>query len=158
MNWLFALILGVRGRILMLQHDLRVWAYRRLGAQIGRNVRLYGAIDGVNPQLIVIGDNTVIAKQARLIAHCPIRGGRAVHIGKNCFIGYAALILPGVTVGDNCIVGAGSVVTRDVPAGSIAAGNPARVLRQRDPGEIERFLEKMATGKPIGHQESPPQP
>ena len=52
--------------------------------------------------------------------------GRAVVIGRNVWIGGGAIILPGVTVGDDAIIGAGSVVTRDVPAGSTVAGNPAR--------------------------------
>ena len=55
--------------------------------------------------------------------------GRSVTIGRNVWIGGAALILPGITVGDNAIVGAGSVVTRDVPAGVTVAGNPARLLK-----------------------------
>jgi len=55
--------------------------------------------------------------------------GRSVTIGRNVWIGGAALILPGITVGDNAIVGAGSVVTRDVPDGVTVAGNPARLLR-----------------------------
>ena len=50
-----------------------------------------------------------------------------VTIGKNVWIGAGALVLPGVTVGDDCVIGAGSVVTRDVPPGAIAMGNPARV-------------------------------
>ncbi|MGN2252451.1 sugar O-acetyltransferase [Frateuria sp. GZRe12] len=56
--------------------------------------------------------------------------GRPVRIGSNVWIGAGALILPGVTVGDDALVGAGSVVTRDVPDGATAVGNPARV---RDP-------------------------
>ena len=52
-----------------------------------------------------------------------------VHIGRNCWIGAGAVILPGVTVGDNTVIGAGSVVTKDIPANVVAAGNPCRVLR-----------------------------
>ena len=54
--------------------------------------------------------------------------GRPVHIGRNVWIGAAAIILPGVTIGDDAVIGAGSVVTRDVPAGVTVAGNPAQPL------------------------------
>ena len=53
-----------------------------------------------------------------------------VRIGRNCWIGAGAIILPGITVGDNVVVGAGSVVTRDLPDSVVAAGNPCRVLRE----------------------------
>lgn len=53
-----------------------------------------------------------------------------VHIGRNCWIGTGAVILPGVTIGDNTVVGAGSVVTRDLPANVVAVGNPCRILRE----------------------------
>ena len=53
-----------------------------------------------------------------------------VRIGRNCWIGAGAIILPGVTVGDNVVVGAGSVVTRDLPDSVVAVGNPCRVLRE----------------------------
>ena len=52
-----------------------------------------------------------------------------VHIGKNCWIGAGAILLPGVTVGDNTVIGAGSVVTKDLPANVVAVGNPCRVMR-----------------------------
>ena len=52
--------------------------------------------------------------------------GRPVHIGRNVWIGAGAIILPGVSIGDDALIGAGSV-TRDVPAGATACGNPARV-------------------------------
>ena len=48
-------------------------------------------------------------------------------IGSNVWIGSGAIIIPGVSVGDDAIIGAGAVVTRDVPAGAIAVGNPARL-------------------------------
>lgn len=54
----------------------------------------------------------------------------AVHIGKNCWIGAGAVIVPGVTIGDNTVIGAGSVVTRDIPANVVAVGNPCRVMRE----------------------------
>lgn len=58
-----------------------------------------------------------------------------VRIGRNCWIGAGAIILPGITIGDNTVVGAGSVVTKDLPPNVIAAGNPCKVMRwigQRD--------------------------
>ena len=53
-----------------------------------------------------------------------------VRIGRNCWIGAGAIILPGVTIGDNTVIGAGSVVTKDIPSGVVAVGNPCRVLRE----------------------------
>ena len=50
-----------------------------------------------------------------------------IRVGADAFIGVRAIVLPGVSIGAGAVVGAGSVVTRDVPAGSIAAGNPCRV-------------------------------
>lgn len=54
----------------------------------------------------------------------------SVHVGENVFIGDNVTILKGVSIGDNCTIGAQSVVTHDIPANSIAAGNPARMLRE----------------------------
>ena len=53
-----------------------------------------------------------------------------VTIGDSVWIGGSATILPGVTIGDNVVIGAGSVVTRDIPSNCVAAGNPARVIKQ----------------------------
>ena len=53
-----------------------------------------------------------------------------VRIGNNVWIGAGAVILPGVTIGDDSVIGAGSVVTKDIPAGVVAVGNPCRVLRE----------------------------
>ena len=53
-----------------------------------------------------------------------------VHLGENVFVGDGTRILKGVTIGADSVVGAGSVVTRSIPAGVIAAGNPARVVRE----------------------------
>jgi len=55
---------------------------------------------------------------------------KPVIIGRNCWIGEKAIILPGVTIGDNSIIGAGSVVTKNIPANSIAVGNPCAVIKR----------------------------
>ncbi len=55
---------------------------------------------------------------------------KPVEIGNDCWLGANVVVCPGVTIGDGCVIGAGSVVTRDIPAGSFAAGNPCRVIRE----------------------------
>jgi acetyltransferase-like isoleucine patch superfamily enzyme len=57
---------------------------------------------------------------------------RDVRVGSNCWIGYGACILRGVTIGDNAVIGSNSVVSKDVPANAVAAGAPVRVLRMRE--------------------------
>lgn len=54
---------------------------------------------------------------------------RPITIGNNVWIGGNVVVVPGVTIGDNCVIGAGSVVVKDIPANSLAAGNPCKVIR-----------------------------
>ena len=54
---------------------------------------------------------------------------RPITVGNDVWFGGSCTVLPGVTIGDGCVIGAGSVVTRDIPANTVAAGNPCRVLR-----------------------------
>jgi acetyltransferase-like isoleucine patch superfamily enzyme len=60
---------------------------------------------------------------------------KAIRIEPNVWIGFDACVLPGVTIGEGAVVGAKSVVTEDVPPFTVVAGNPARVIRQLEPGE-----------------------
>ncbi|WP_305775322.1 DapH/DapD/GlmU-related protein [Lentilactobacillus kosonis] len=55
-----------------------------------------------------------------------------ITIGEGCWVSGGAIILPVVTVGDGSVIGAGSVVTKDIPANSVAVGNPCRILRSID--------------------------
>ena len=64
----------------------------------------------------------------------PGKGGPVV-IGDNAWIGQRAMVCKGVTIGENSIIGAGSIVTKDIPANVIAAGNPAVVVRDLDQQE-----------------------
>jgi len=59
-----------------------------------------------------------------------IEGAKPIVIGNDVWIGGGAIVMPGVTIGDRAVIGAGSVVTKDVPADTIVAGNPARVIRK----------------------------
>lgn len=63
-----------------------------------------------------------------------------VRIGKNCWIGAGAVIVPGVTIGDNVVIGAGSVVTKDIPSNVVAVGNPCRVLREINEHDMEYYF------------------
>ncbi len=65
-----------------------------------------------------------------------------IHIGRNCWIGAGAVILPGITIGDNVVVGAGSVVTKDLPDNVVAVGNPCRVLRPISDNDREYYFKQ----------------
>lgn len=109
-----------------------MFLYRRVyGMDIGREVRIsMGArIDKTNPKGVHIGDFTAITSGAAILTHDFVnRLHTDVYIGRNCFIGYGAIVLPGVRIGDSVIVTGNSVVGRDVPSNSIVMGNPARVV------------------------------
>ncbi len=89
---------------------------------------------------IYVGDctmfapNVTVATAGHPIAPClrkyGIQYNAPVRIGKNCWIGAGALIMPGVTIGDNTVIGAGSVVTKNIPSNVVAVGNPCRVMRE----------------------------
>lgn len=63
-----------------------------------------------------------------------------VRIGKNCWIGAGAIILPGISIGDNVVIGAGSVVTKDLPPDVVAVGNPCRILRKISERDREYYF------------------
>ncbi len=64
-----------------------------------------------------------------------------IWIGRNCWIGAGAILLPGVHIGDGTVIGAGSVVTKDIPANVVAVGNPCRVLRPIDERDREYYFQ-----------------
>jgi maltose O-acetyltransferase len=94
---------------------------------------------------ITVGDNCMFAPGVQILtAYHPLEivprnSGRElaapVMIGNNVWFGGGVIVCPGVTIGDGAVIGAGSIVTRDIPANSLALGNPARVIRQIDNSE-----------------------
>lgn len=92
----------------------------------------------------MIGPNTVIATAGHPInPELRQRGtqfNKPVHIGKNCWLGAGVVVMPGITIGDNTIIGAGSIVTKDIPSGVVAVGNPCRVMRQVDERDKKYFF------------------
>ena len=89
---------------------------------------------------VEIGDDVQIATYVQLLtATHPLQAGsrrdkwegsEPIAIGDNVWLGGGAIVCPGVTIGDDTVVGAGSVVVRDLPAGVLAVGNPARIVRE----------------------------
>lgn len=114
-------------------------SYIRIGDGVG--IGEYSSVGGSGG--VSIGDNTIIGQY--FSAHPenhnygelsrPIRdqgtSRAAIAIGDDCWFGARVTVLAGVRIGDGCVVAAGSVVTRDIPARSVAAGIPARVIRSR---------------------------
>lgn len=96
----------------------------------------------VSSEEISIGSNTMIASGCYISDSdwhdtydrtAELEKRRPIRIGENVWLGVRVIVGKGVTIGDNSIVGAGAVVTQDIPPNCIAAGNPARVVRELDP-------------------------
>jgi acetyltransferase-like isoleucine patch superfamily enzyme len=110
---------------------------------IGNNVGLNGTSITSRSRTITIGEDSMIAPNVIIVDsdfhvpwpperrrdYCGTDSDGEVRIGKNCWIGMNSVILKGVTIGDNSIIGAGSIVNTDIPADSLAAGVPAKVVK-----------------------------
>jgi acetyltransferase-like isoleucine patch superfamily enzyme len=108
--------------------------YRKTGMKIGKNVSIFGSnLDIFFPELIEIGDGSVIGNKTAIITHefLPNQWRRGpIKIGKNVTIGTMTVVLPGVTIGDNSTVAAYSLVNKDVEPGTLVGGVPIKVLKR----------------------------
>ena len=132
---------------------LRTTILRFCGAKIGSNVQLGPFVYWDNHlEYLEIGNNVIVSPQVCFLFHkrdlanfkkgdlylkTPHKLGHII-LKDNCTIGTRAVILPGVTVGEGACVGAGAIVTKDVPAWSVAVGFPAKVVRTFNNEENER--------------------
>src|SRR3546814_4673553 len=84
-------------------------------------------MDRTYPRGVHVGDGSYIGEAAVILTHDMTRGiYYDTHVGRDCYIGPRAILLPGVTIGDGSVVMPGALVREDVPPGSIAIGNPAK--------------------------------
>lgn len=125
---------------------IRASCWRKIGCKIGCNVRIGHSVvlDYGNAELIEIGDNVSITDGCILLCHrknissykkgmnsadlpfihAPIRLENGVNLGKG------TIVMPGVTIGEGSVIGAGAVVTKNIPAWCVAAGVPAKVIKE----------------------------
>ena len=128
-----------------LPRRVRPWVLKRIGCHVGKgcfvgdNVR----IDTGHSDMITLEDSVSIAGGTRLLCHQRdftdyfvdsdyMKLGyiiKPIVLKKGCLIGMESFVMPGVTVGEGAIVGAGSLVTKDIPAWTIAVGRPAKVVK-----------------------------
>lgn len=125
---------------------------RKMGCIVGKNVFIgdYVSIDPSHGNLITIDDHVHLDAYCILLCHkrdltnyykgddyarLPYKQGK-IHLCRGCSVGTGSMIMPGVTIGEGAIVGARSLVTKDVPAWTIAVGSPAQVLKEIPKREI----------------------
>ncbi len=124
----------------------RAWLWKISGCNIGKNVSIGWDVyyDVNNTDLITIEDDVWLTSRVLILCHRRdmsqyYKGERIkdapyikepVVIKKGAHVGMGSIIMPGVTIGEGAVVGAGALVTKDVPAWSVAVGSPARVIQE----------------------------
>lgn len=125
---------------------VRPWVLRKIGCHVGKDVFIGSDvwIDTGHANLITIDDHAHLTGRTVLLCHKKDLSDYCVgddyaaqryitapiHLCKGCSTGTATIVLPGVTIGEGAIVGAGSIVTKNIPAWTIALGRPAKVVRE----------------------------
>jgi maltose O-acetyltransferase len=144
---------SLRGLFARLRGEQTLGRLRRQGlrAQTPLQLAAEGAIDARFAWAIEIGASSIIASGVRIIAHdaaikrlIGYTEVRPVVIGERCYIGAGAIVLPGAVIGDDAIIGAGAIVRGEIPPGTLAVGNPAKVIGDVA-GLRERHMALMAS-------------
>lgn len=125
--------------------QLTTFLHRLRGVKVGKGSKINRSvhIDDGYPHLVEIGKKVWVTAGVMILCHqrdlsfyeagrpvmdCPLKLAKVV-IKDGAHIGIGAIIMPGVTIGEGAIIGAGSIVTKDVPAFSVAVGIPAKVIK-----------------------------
>jgi acetyltransferase-like isoleucine patch superfamily enzyme len=128
----------------MIHPRLRIWLYRLMGVNIGRDctVEMYTYLDDQFPELVFFDDHSGPSRYVKIICHDDVaaranpsnvtRHGFVAPVQMKSYsaVGVGSILLPGVTIHEGAVVGAGAVVTKDVPAYCVAVGVPARVVKR----------------------------
>ncbi len=154
--YVYSIIKKWYGSLVGMKRQRYIQMLQQRGLTLGRDVEIIDTFffDPSHCFLISIGNRCTICPNVRLIAH---DASTKKHLGytkigridilDNCFIGDSVIVLPNVTIGPDAVIGAGSVVTRDIQPGSIAAGNPARILGTL--GDYLKRIEEIRSGKKV---------
>ncbi len=120
--------------------ESNVWFDYGYNTEVGENFYANHDCVFLDTNKLIFGDNVFIAPQCgfytaghpldRKTRSAQLEFARPIRVGSDVWFGGGVKVLPGVTIGDNVVVGAGSVVVHDIPSGSVAVGNPARVIRR----------------------------
>ncbi len=136
-----AIVIGDKFRLLSTTVPSEMVAHPGGRIEIGNGVFInYGASLSAH-QLVRIGDGCQLGSYACLMDNDYHRVedrnqsglSQPIILGRNVWLGVRVIVLKGVTIGDNAVIGAGSVVTRDIPANTVAAGAPAKIIRTFEP-------------------------
>lgn len=143
-NFLFQRLFGINREVKWSTHYTSTYVGWKFMV-VDKSLRVSMAVSSgayfaaTNGAKIIIGKNTIFAHHVCIMT---INHGlenrneivaKPITIGKNCWLGNAVTILPGVTLGDNVTVGANAVVTKSFPSNVIIAGNPARIIKSIEP-------------------------
>ena len=135
------LVLQIASDSWFVNYRLRVFLYRLVGIDIGKNCFIGRNVyfDELNLKGIHIGNHVILTMGTTLLSHflnskqgCFELG--EVFIEDDAFIGLNTLITKPVRIGKKSVIGAGSVVTKDIPENVVAAGNPCRIIKHRELG------------------------
>jgi len=143
---------------------LRPWMLKRFGCKVGNGCFIgeYVRIDLGHADMITLEDNVSIASGSRLLCHQRDFSDfcvgddymqlnyviKPIVLKKGCLVGMESFVMPGVIIGEGAIVGAGSLVTKDIPAWTIAAGRPAKVVKLI-PQNTDNQQNKTGRGKTL---------